>query len=231
MAGPCPRKNRSASSASASSRSSRRGSGIHSSSSTNCCSAPSRGPRHSVPVCDRYPSRCGPRWPATSMPPSAMTASSSLRPARRPPVIASTTTSRARSAIASVSPSPAQRADRPASSRPLSSSSIQGRSSATVRCSVPRIGHERTTVPASRADSTADFRRPGVLSATDTSAPGRSWAWTAVSRRTTSTTDRGRGPASRWATRRSRPISDGAVTGPPWQAGPTIVDGKCAHRG
>ena len=49
---------------------------------------------------------------------------------------------------------------------------------------------------------------PGVRSATDVSAPGKSWAWTAVSRRTASSTVAGRGPASRWATSRSRPISD-----------------------
>ena len=58
-------------------------------------------------------------------------------------------TSRSRSESASVRPSPARVLAALACTRDAQSASSQPRSSAATRCSVPRIGHDRTTSPAS----------------------------------------------------------------------------------
>ena len=226
VAGPWPRKNRSASSASASSRSSRRGAGIHSSRSTNSCSPSSRRPQAERAGLRQVPEQvvaalagdvdaavghdgeqlaCGPRGGRRSA------------PRRRP-------RGRARR-CASVSPSCAHRADRPASSRALSSVEHPGQVLGDAQ--VQRAAHRPRADDRPRVEGGLDGRPGGpcVRRATDVSAPGRSWAWTAVSRRTASTAVRrprrrpAAGPpgaAGRSPTR--------AVTGPPWQAGPTIVE-------
>lgn len=65
-------------------------------------------------------------------------------------------------------------------------SSIHPRSSGAVRCSVPRMGHERTISPEASAASTAASVEPGHRRPTDHRAPLRSWACIASIQRTTS---------------------------------------------
>src|SRR5215210_4026101 len=151
-----------------------------------------------------------------------MASRSSARPARSRCSRAASTHSRARSAWASSSSRPAHRLATPPRVREPRTSSIHGRSSAATRCRVPRIGHERTTSPESSAATTSARLRATVRSATEVSAPGRSWACTASSRRTASRGVDSRSPTSRWAASRSGPMSARVVTRSPWHAGTTV---------
>lgn len=87
--------------------------------------------------------------------------------------------------------------------------SIQERSSAATKCSVPRIGQDLTTEPLSSASYTSLRLRDVVRSATDVTAPAKSCACIAVIHRTASVADPNPGPAIRWAISRSRPRSRG----------------------
>ena len=227
VAGPWPRKNRRASSPSASSPREPPGcadplveqheqllAGRRSGRGTACRSAP--GTRAGG-------SRAG---PVVATPPASIAASRSARRSRPPPASAAVTISRARSASASVSPSWPQRA-RPARRAP---GGRAGRASRAGRRRRARAGCRASATSGRARRRPARPRRPcrrrsAVRRATDGERTREvlplHGAPAAAPRRPAVAAP---GPASHWAASRSRPTSAGDVMRSPWQRGPTSAD-------
>ena len=206
VAGPWLRRYRSSSSAMPSSRSSSRDSGIHSSKATTSCCLPGSGPWTSQPRWQSIPSRWIPRWPAVGCPAAWKAWNSSSRVAAPPPETSRSAASRAAWTSSEVMPSSRWRPAMPRIMRPDVRSSIQRRSSGASRCSVPRIGQERTISARSSAERTSSMAEPGTRWPTAHRAAWRSCACIAVIHRTASGTVPRPGPTSPCEASRSRPM-------------------------
>ncbi len=170
VAGPWLVKYRAASSPSASSRSSARDSGTHSSSSTNVGWRPRRVPKQRAPCIPRTIRTWSPRPPAVAIPARSRTAYASARVIAWPPVSALSRRALPLRKVGSFSASWRLRASHRAKTRGVSKRSIQRTSRDAIKCNVPRIGHVRRMTRSARARSTSPsvvlaVRRPMPQSA------------------------------------------------------------------
>ena len=162
VAGPCPVKNRRASSAKAWSRGGSGAVGARSSRSMYVCWLPRRGPLQTSASSSADISRYGRRWFSGLMPASLKTAAASARVSWWPPRSAATSACEPRRSVASSSPSSRYRPALPALIRVAVAVSSRRMSAGSTKCQVGRNTCVRRMAPAENACSTASSPAPFV---------------------------------------------------------------------